>query len=157
MTWSCYANWLHGDERGSTDRVHNTFATPLLFVNARREASDRFHSKHRPTTLGPEARAVVDSCIRAHVSIRSWNLHALNVRTNHVHVVVTAPAPPEKVMGEFKARCTRRLRESTLVAQDQCVRTRHGSTRYLWQVPHVEAAVNYVLEAQDDLARWEMP
>jgi REP element-mobilizing transposase RayT len=42
---------------------------------------------------------------------REWVLHAHNVRTNHVHVVVTAEGPPEPGMNGVKSWCTRRLRK----------------------------------------------
>lgn len=40
-------------------------------------------------TLDPQQRELVDDTIRCHCEIRHWSLHALNVRTNHVHVVIT--------------------------------------------------------------------
>ena len=44
-----------------------------------------------------------------------WRLHALTVRTNHVHAVVSADEAPEKVMTNFKIWATRRLREHELL------------------------------------------
>jgi REP element-mobilizing transposase RayT len=54
----------------------------------------------------------VEDTIHDHCRIRGWHLHAVNCRTNHAHVVVTAPdRDPEEVMDQFKAWCTRRLKE----------------------------------------------
>jgi hypothetical protein len=39
---------------------------------------------------------------------RAWTLLAAHVRTNHVHVVITATAPPARVQGDLKAWSTRR-------------------------------------------------
>jgi hypothetical protein len=41
-------------------------------------------------------------------------LHALNVRTNHVHTVVTASRKPEQVLNGLKANATRQLRNEGL-------------------------------------------
>ncbi len=30
ITFTCCGTWLHGDERGSVDREHNTPGTPVL-------------------------------------------------------------------------------------------------------------------------------
>ena len=30
ITFRAYGTWLHGDERGSVDRLHNTFGSPSL-------------------------------------------------------------------------------------------------------------------------------
>ena len=80
---------------------------------------------------------------------RGWELHALNVRGDHVHVVVGARCRPELVMNSFKSWSTRRLREAGFVAEDGRVWSRHGSTRYLWTQREIEDAALYTLEAQE--------
>jgi REP element-mobilizing transposase RayT len=95
----------------------------------------------------PDRRVVVDT-IRKHCAVRGWPLHAVNARTNHVHVVVSAVGhQPETVRDQFKAWCTRRLKEA------RAARTRFwtegGSCRWINQEADLEAAVLYVLEAQD--------
>ncbi|MGE3781017.1 MAG: hypothetical protein AB7F89_27760 [Pirellulaceae bacterium] len=42
---------------------------------------------------------------------RGWAVHALNVRPNHVHVVVEGPEHPKAVMSTLKAWATCQLRE----------------------------------------------
>ena len=78
-----------------------------------------------------------------------WQILALSVRTNHVHVVVAGAAvPPERMMGQLKAWATRRLREAGCVSTNVRVWTHHGSTRYLWKERSVEAAIDYVTDQQ---------
>jgi REP element-mobilizing transposase RayT len=63
-------------------------------------------------TLDQEQRQLVECTILEHCRIRGWQCHAMNCRSNHVHVVVTAPGrEPDDVMNQFKAWCTRRLKE----------------------------------------------
>jgi len=65
-----------------------------------------------PTRKSREERDLVDQVIVKHCQIRGWRLHARNVRTNHVHLVVTAPGIDAKIVGEqFKAWGSRRLSE----------------------------------------------
>ena len=47
-----------------------------------------------------------------HCTIRNWQLHAVNARTNHVHVVVTADRDPDEVMNQLKAWCSRKLSDA---------------------------------------------
>ena len=47
---------------------------------------------------------------------RGWGLLAAHVRTTHMHAVVEAEAPPERVMSGFKVYASRRL-----------------NTRWLWK------------------------
>src|SRR5262249_40105199 len=63
-------------------------------------------------TFAPAQRQVVEQTIADHCAIRQWHLHAANCRSNHVHVVVTAPGRPIELPREqLKACCTRRLKE----------------------------------------------
>ena len=104
--------------------------------------------KQRPVFLGPSQRAVIERTIREVVEHRGWTLHAVNVRTNHVHVVVTAAKEPERVMNDFKAYATRRLAEAGLLPTKAKVWSRHGSTLYLWTEPALLEKCRYVREGQ---------
>ena len=61
--------------------------------------------------LDDEQRQRVKQTVADHCAIRGWILHAVNCRTNHLHIVVTADLHPKKVRSQFKAWCTRRLKE----------------------------------------------
>ena len=147
MTWTTYGTWLPGDARGSfvDDRLLGpgpSRAKPGL------ERSARALLRHEPVVLGDAARAAVERAIRQHASFRGWELEALNVRTNHVHLVVRAAREPDRVMSEFKARATRALREAGLAADGTTIWTRHGSTRHLHTDESRVRAIRYVLEGQ---------
>ncbi len=148
ITFHTYGTWLHGSGRGSVDRDHNTPGTPLLDEDAQREHDDFIRLKHEPVTLDEKRRASVNSTLREVAEFRGWTVHALSVRTNHVHVVVSADAPPERVMIDFKSYATRRMVEQGLFPPETKAWTRHGSTRYLWNEHAVDAAGKYVMESQ---------
>lgn len=148
LTWTTYGTWLHGDERGSVDRPESQLSTPRLEPRPGLARFERSELKNEPIIFGSEARAVVHEIIQSHAQFRGWPLHALNVRTNHVHLVVSCRCPPEKAMGEFKAWATRRLREQGHIAPGARTWTRHGSTRYLTTTQSVDGAIRYVLDGQ---------
>lgn len=79
---------------------------------------------------------------------RNWTLATLNVRTNHVHLVVTADLRPEYVMRSLKSWATRDLVSAGLLEPGTTLWTRHGSTRYLWNAASFEAACAYVRDGQ---------
>ena len=56
-----------------------------------------------PYILDPDSRATVLEAIQVVCSFRKWTLLAAHVRTTHVHVIVAADVPPEKVMKDFKS------------------------------------------------------
>ncbi|WP_197526527.1 transposase [Botrimarina colliarenosi] len=148
ITFRTYGSWLHGDDRGSVDRANNQPGSKLSPPDTqRREAMlQRMHSPE--FSLSTDQRRCVDKSVREVCDYRGWELYALNIRTNHVHAVVASSATPEKVMNDFKARATRRLRELSLVPTDVTIWSRHGSTRYLWNAISVEEACRYVIDGQ---------
>ncbi len=150
LTWTCYGTWLHGDERGSVDDDHKTPGEPFLPADQIRYSAESRRLHHAPIELDAAARRIVADTIRAHCDVRGWDLLALNVRTNHVHVVVACDAHPDRALSEFKAWTTRRLREARCMAPDAVVWTHHGSTRYLWKKESVDAAMEYVVDRQGD-------
>ena len=118
ITFRTYGTWLHGDERGSTDRKHNAYGTPLLDPHAGRRRSARLRLVHSSFTLSKPARHTVAIVIQQVCDHHDWTLHSSNVRSNHVHVVVSAPRTPEQVMVALKSWCTRRLRQQGLAQKD---------------------------------------
>jgi REP element-mobilizing transposase RayT len=91
-------------------------------------------------------RRAVHVTIVSHCGFRRWTLHALNVRTNHVHLVVSAAIDPDEAISQFKAWCSRSLNE--LHRSSRRWWTRGGSTRYIFDQQYLEAAIRYVIEAQ---------
>ena len=146
LTWTTYGTWLRGDPRGSVTRDQNTPDTPFLEHTPTLQVRDAAARTGPPFTLSHGQRVLVQQTIHDHCGHRGWLLHAINARTNHVHVVCDAPVPPEKAMGEFKAWSSRRLREADpTIAR---VWTRHGSTRWLDSEASLQRAIEYVLHEQ---------
>jgi len=148
ITYHTYGTWLHGTQRGSVDATHNQYGEPFLSEDEQREQNEFIKLQHEPVNLTPDQIAVVDRTIREVCAHRGWSLHELNVRTNHVHVVVNADSTPERILNDLKSYATRRLGEAGLIPKDSRVWTRHGSTRYLWDGESVSRACAYVREGQ---------
>jgi REP element-mobilizing transposase RayT len=151
LTWTCYGTRLHGDARGTVDRWHNTYGESGLKTNHRLRESIDQRLAHPPYHLDAYERTIVEDVIRAHVSHRRWRLHALNVRTTHVHIVVSAGKyTPELAMEQLKGWGTRRLRDAGLLGATAPAWTDHGSTQYVWNEDQLFEAVNYVQNCQGD-------
>ncbi len=103
ISFRTYGTWLHGDRRGSIDRFHNLYGSPYIEPNERWRRYKQELLKAKRLILSPRQRRIVDEAIRETCRIRKWSLLALNARTNHVHVVVTAHKKPELVLNAFKA------------------------------------------------------
>jgi REP element-mobilizing transposase RayT len=152
LTWTTYGTWLPGDERGWVAKPGQFRAS-----DAKRKGAAQRLMTESALTLDSEQRRRVEGTLADHCRIRGWHLHVANCRTQHVHLVVTAPGrDPEVVMDQFKAWCTRRLKEleRSRRSAERAIRqkwwTQGGSTRWLNDEKGLEAAIRYVLEEQGE-------
>lgn len=157
ITFRCYGTWLHGDERGSMDRREfNRFGAPKIEPNDGLRRDEFARLKNPAFSLDAKQREVVVLAIKEVCSFRKCAMYSQHVRSNHVHVVVSATDTPEKLMNAFKSYATRKLREAGLVESDTKIWSRHGSTKYLWTEEHIDTAVHYVMYGQgEDLPRFD--
>ena len=136
------------------DRKHNIYGTPKIAPNSKLENSDTKQRKQSAITLNARQPKVVESAVHKVCQHRRYILHAINVRTNHTHTVVTAMQKPEPVLDSFKSYSTRSPRRVGLLSETVKPWARHGSTIYLWKERDVAKAIEYVLLGQgDDLFR----
>ena len=106
--------------------------------------------------LDEQRRDVVLAAIQTLRSHRGWTLRAAHVWTQHVHLVVSAEESPERILHDVKAYSSRALNESKLDRTKIPRWARHGSTRYLWKLEQIGAAVHYVVREQGEpMAVWE--
>ena|SRR5688572_1341826 len=147
ITFRSYGTWLHG-RAGSVDRFHNIYGAPTLPANEPRRKYNLRLLKHRPVMLNALARTQVELAIRETCNIRGWLLWAFNVRTNHVHTVVSAKCKPDGILSAFKANATRKMKEVGCWAGDRTPWVRRGSKRWLWTKKDLNNAIDYVLYGQ---------
>jgi REP element-mobilizing transposase RayT len=157
LTWPTYGTWLPGDARGWVQyRRGMQLPDPIL----EQEASARMTED--ACRLDHQQRRVVETTIAQHCRIRGWALHAVNCRSNHLHVVVAANRHPDQIREQFKAWCTRRLKDlererrlgtSTSATHVDKIRenwwAERGSGMYINDDDGLEALIHYVCEAQD--------
>jgi REP element-mobilizing transposase RayT len=144
ITFRGYGTWLHGDKRGSVDRFHNRFGTARIPHNEHWKKYNREALTQPPVKLRSRQRVIIEKAIRETCKIRKWGLWVTNVRSNHVHTVVSAPCKPEKILAAFKANATRELREAGCWNSSRSPWVDRGSKRYLWTEHDIINAVIYV-------------
>ena len=150
ITWTCYGTWLPGDDRGWTKwHQGDQIPQPILADWCRGQMSEM------AVRLDKAQREIVNRAVEDHCNHRNWLIHAVNCRSNHCHVVVTAAEyAGELVRDQFKSWGKRRLKEQRKkllpdVAPKEKWWTRKGSVRYLFDDESLDAAIMYTLESQD--------
>ena len=150
ISFRTHGTWLHGDNRGSIDRFHNCYRSPYIALNENWHRYNRELLKAPPRILDAKQRksiktAILDTCNR-----RQWSLLAVNVRTNHVHAVVSAKQIAELVLNALKANATRQLRNDGSWTHAFSPWADKGSSRMLWNEQSVARAIDYVLNGQGE-------
>jgi REP element-mobilizing transposase RayT len=153
ITFRTYGTWLHGDRRGSVDRHNNRFGTPKIQENKAWKNHNTRQLTGEPVRLSAKQRRAVRIAIRETCKKRGWVLYAINVRTNHVHVVVASHGRKSSIfLNAFKANATRSMRETGLWPYDHSPWVDKGSKRKLWNDRDLNHACSYVeYEQGEDL------
>ena len=151
ITFRTYGTWLHGDERGATDRYHNTFGGAHIPANDALRSQHKKTLKSEPFLMNARQRTLVITALEEVCAYRVWALYVLNVRTNHAHIVVgNDGTKPESILRDFKAYSTRALRTSGEWKHAHSPWADGGSKRYLWTEASIVNASDYVLNGQGD-------
>jgi REP element-mobilizing transposase RayT len=150
ISFRSYATWLHGDQRGSIDRCHNSYRAPYIPRSDKWRKHNEQLLRAKPLILKARYRKSIEAAIRETCEIRHWFLQAINVRTNHIHSVVSANRRAGLVLNAFKANATRQLRQDGLWSYDFSPWAGKGSKRNLWNEQSVARAIDYVLNGQGD-------
>jgi REP element-mobilizing transposase RayT len=144
LIWATYGTWLPGDPRGWVK-----YQAGWQLPDPIREREAKALMTEEACILTEEQRRAVEAQIGETCAHRGWTLHAVNCRSNHVHVVVTANVDdPDKIRIDLKAWTTRTLKKHFDDGRDNWWAER-GSIRYLNRDNDLEAAIQYVRDGQD--------
>jgi REP element-mobilizing transposase RayT len=164
ITWTCYGNWLPGDERGFVGNVrdpdgvqisHNIPGTPYDADMPRLKSWVREHMTGSPVTLeGPDAEVLIAQ-YQETARIRKWSLEAASVMYNHTHVLVGVPGDPDpdSILETLKSWATRALKKRRPLPSNGTFWTARGSKRKLPDEAAVCAGVVYVVKKQPNRIR----
>ena len=152
ITIRTFGTWLHGDEKHSVGRRgNNIYGMPGILPNQKLKERMKSAMRQPEIILNELQREFATTAVTELCEKRKYFLQAINVRSNHAHAVVSAPAKPERIADAFKAAATKKLREEHLFAKDLQIWSRGRSRRYLWKPRQVELAIEYVLYGQGDV------
>jgi REP element-mobilizing transposase RayT len=143
LTWVTYGTWLPGDVRGWVEyRRGWQLADPV------RELEAQARMTADACVLTPDQRRAVEAQVAETCDFRGWALHAVNCRSNHVHIVVSADGVnPKKIRSDLKAWATRALKAKFDAARENWWAER-GSIRYINRDDDLDAAILYVRDGQ---------
>lgn len=165
LTWTTYGTWLPGDARGFVSDVrdgpgpevrHNTPGTPYDADDARVRQRALDHMVGQPVWLTAEQAQPLADQFRETAAFRKWQLLAIAIMANHIHLVVGVPGDPDpaKLLHDFKSYGTRALKARGYEPAGARWWTESGSRRKLPDERALRAAVKYVHQQERALYVW---
>jgi REP element-mobilizing transposase RayT len=171
LTSTFYGNWLPGAPKGFVTRVreerpddqpsqvrreHDEPGTPYdrEFAGLHRHAKGLLKCEAIRITLA-QAEALLDQ-FQETARHRGWELRAVAIPRNHVHLVVGVPGDPDptKMLGDFKAYGSRRLNRGWGNPASGTWWTYDGSKRKIANAEHLDRAIEYVRGQKFPLVVW---
>ncbi|HEY3966793.1 MAG TPA: hypothetical protein VGM05_19680 [Planctomycetaceae bacterium] len=161
LTWTCFGNWLPGDERGYVSNTHLAGGGWLPKQNIPRTpfTKDDPLTRHQTRTLmnqSPTRLSLDDALCGAEALIeaarkRAWRILRGALMANHVHLVI-CDCPDDGSAVRRILKGTSQAKLSARAGINQSWWTRGGSDRYLHGEDSILAAIKYVAEQQFKLA-----
>ena len=152
ITFRTYGTWLHGDERGSVDASHNRYGQEYLAPSGRLREHRQGQMTWPPLIFDLTQRQCATETAIEVALHRGWVLHNVETRTNHLHLLISAPdsVSVDKICNDIKARITRVLRERGLVEAKREVWAEGASKKHIFGPVSGERIDQYIKEFQND-------
>jgi REP element-mobilizing transposase RayT len=165
LTSTTYGTWLPGDSRGFVSRVregegprieHDVPGTPCdVDIPALRESA-RANMTGPPIYLTSEQAPALLAQFQETAAHRGWQLLAVAIMANHVHLVVgvLGDPEPERLLKDFKSYGSRALTRGWGRPVSETWWTQSGSKRKLRDADAVRRAIIYVRDQERPLLIW---
>ena len=109
ITFTCYGTWLHFNKRLSVDPKNNIYGTPRIEFDPIRFEKVKNKLRNEPFIMNHSQRSNVLQTIISVCNHYHWRLFSVNVRSNHLHIVIQSSQSKEQVMTKIKAYASRNL------------------------------------------------
>ena len=109
ITWGTYGTRLHGDPRGTVDRTHNEFGTPVLGYDQHRWEREKENLNFDPVILTREQMIFIEQSIPKICQRGGWDYITCAVGPDHVHTILKSKVDPEKIRRLLKRWLTQEL------------------------------------------------
>ena len=168
ITWCTYGSWLPGNVRGfvgpirhdsGQQVVHNIPGTPYDADMPALERYARSLLKCVPIRLVIDQAESLFAQFEETAQYRSWELLAVGILANHLHIVVGVPGDPDPsdILRDFKSYGSRALNRGWNKPASGTWWAESGSKRKLPDEDAVLAAIRYVIEQEYPLLTWTAP
>jgi hypothetical protein len=97
ITWGTYGTRLHGDPRGTVDRDHNEYDTPVLGYDEHRWEREKATLKFPPVVLTRPQMVFIEQTIPGICIRGGWEHITSASGPDHVHEILKSKQDPEVI------------------------------------------------------------
>lgn len=144
ITWGTYGTRLHGDPRGTVDREHNQFGTPVLGFDEHRWEREKMNLKFPPIRLTREQMIFIENAIPNLCERGYWKYHTCAAGPDHVHTVLTSEHPPATIRRLIKRWLGQELSQQWTIPKGATWWAECGSIRWIGDDAYFANATAYV-------------
>lgn len=146
IAFGTYGARLHGDERGSVGRRHDTPGEPTIAPNRARQDFERGLTRFPPITFSDEQRRFIEALVPAICERGDWGYHMCAAGKDHVHVLVSAAVPGATVRRLLKRWLGQELSNRWQRPRGQSWWAEGGSVKWVWDPHYLRRAFDYIAD-----------
>lgn len=144
ITFGTYGTRLHGGERPTVDRRHNTPGEPFLGLEPPREGWERSQMRSEPVRLTREQQRFAEQEIPALCEQGGWTYHVVGAGPDHVHVLLSAGAEGKTIRRLLKRWLGQALSQRWPRPSEHPWWAEGGSVKYVWNPAQFDRVLEYV-------------
>jgi REP element-mobilizing transposase RayT len=144
ITWGTYGTRLHGDRRGTVDRIHNEFKAPIVQFEPDRWEAEVANLKFPPVRLTCEQRLRAEPlfpeiCNRGH-----WEYLACAAAPDHIHLLLKSTFDPQTFRKLAKRWLGQELSKIWTPNEDNFWWSECGSIKWITDNSYLDNARRYI-------------
>jgi hypothetical protein len=146
ITWGTYGTRLHGDPRGTVDRQHNEFGTPVLGYDEHRWEREKENLNFDPVVFTRDEMRLVESLIPGICERGHWIYRTCAAGPDHVHVILASEHNPETIRRLLKRWLSQELSSRKPLPDGAVWWAECGSIKWIDSERYLKNATKYVTD-----------
>ena len=146
ITWGPYGTRLHGDPRGTVDRDHNEFGTPVLGYDQHRWEREKANLKFPPVVLTREQMIAIEELLPDICARGQWTHITGAAGPDHVHEILHSEHNPEIIRRLIKRWLGQELSKQFPIADGATWWAECGSMKFIDNDRYFANATRYVTD-----------
>jgi REP element-mobilizing transposase RayT len=144
ITFGTYGTHLHGNPRGSVDRLHNVPGEPIIGTNAGWERMEASKLRFAPRYLNNDQRGFVEAMVPEICVRGGWDYHNAAAQPDHVHSLLSTDSDGQVVRRLLKRWLGDALSPRWPTQAGESWWSEGGSVKWVWTADYFNRVIEYI-------------